>query len=674
MARTSTRTSARSIDARLLNARSASAKHAWQEAFDGFTSVDLERQLGGVDLESLAEAAFFSANIDVRERALERAVKAHAAGGDKTRAAAVALEIAIILLLQGRTSIASAWIQRSARLLEGEAEGYAHGYLALARSLAAQNGGRLDEALSLAEEAVRIGASSTEADLQAISLIALGGLKLGAGATADGLALLEEAAASAVNDELTPYLTGMTYCSMIAACRDLNDYQRASEWTEVTERWCERTSVAGFPGVCRVHRAEIVALNGDWPRAASELKQATEELARYRAVPPMADGLYAIGEIRLRMGDLDGAEEALREANANGHTPQPALALIRLARGDARAAAKSIDAALAETADVWARARLLPAQVEIALAAGHLATAREAAQELATILPTHETPAARAKAADAAGRVRLADGEPADAVRDLRAAIASWREVGAPYEIVRDRLLLATALRATDDDDAADLELATARGEFERLGARLDLATADAAIQAAAERRAAVTQARKTFVFTDIVASTALAELLGDEAWEQLLRWHDETLRSIFARVGGEVVNSTGDGFFVVFDEAKAAVDAAVGIQRALADHRRTSGAAITVRIGLHTADASRRGNDYSGMGVHVAARVAAMAGGGEVLATESTLAESGFMDHAPLREASLRGVSAPVRVATIGWSPGVGPRTVNPPAGSAAG
>ncbi len=657
MTKAPARGQAPTLEDRLRDARVASQRHAWQEAFVGFSAADALEPLGGADLEALAEAAFFTANIDDRERALERAVKAHAAESNRTRAAGVALGIAIDLLFQGRTSIASAWIQRAGRLLEGEAEGYAHGYLALARGLVARNAGRLDEALRLAEEAVQIGSSSTDPDLQAIALISLGGLKLGAGATADGLALIEEATASAVNDELTPYLTGVTYCAMISACRDLNDVQRASEWTEATERWCSRSSVPGFPGVCRVHRAEIVALNGDWPRAASELRQATEELARYRSVPPMADGLYAIGEIRLRMGDLEGAEEALRDANANGHTPQPALALVRLARGDARAAAKSIDAAVADTADVWAKARLLPAQVEIALAVGHLAIARAAAQALAEILQTHDAPAARAKAADASGRVRLADGDAADAIHELRGAIASWREVGAPYEIARDRLAIAAACQAIGDDDAADLELVTARAEFERLGARLDLALADAAIQAAADRRAASTPTRKTFVFTDIVGSTALAELLGDEAWEQLLRWHDETLRSIFSRGGGDVVNSTGDGFFVVFDEASAAVAAAIRIQRALADHRRTSGAAIAVRIGLHTADAKRRGQDYSGMGVHVAARVAALAGGGEILATESTLAEADLGEHGELRETSLRGVSAPVRVAALAWS-----------------
>ena len=645
------------IDQRLVTARAASQRHAWQDAFDAFTATDGDSPLGGADLEALAEAAFFTANIDTRERSLERAVKAHTAEGDRARAGAVALGISIDLLLQGRTSIASAWIQRATRLIEGEPEGYAHGYLALARGMAAQHAGRFDEALSLAEEAVRIGMSATNPDLHAIALISLGRIKLGAGSAADGLAFIEEATASAVNDELTPYLTGVTYCAMISACRDLNDVQRASEWTEATERWCDRTSVPGFPGVCRVHRAEIVALNGDWPRAASELEQATVELAKYRSVPPMADGLYAIGDIRLRMGDLDGAEAVLREANANGHTPQPALAMIRLARGDARAAAKSIDTEVDETADLWARARLLPAQVEIALAAGHLSKARAAAQSLGEILRTHDTPAARAKAADASARVRLADGEPAEAIRELRTAIASWREVGAPYEVARDRVVMAAALQAIGDHDAADLELATARAEFERLGARLDLAATEAMIQAAADRRAPTTQARKTFVFTDIVGSTVLAETLGDEAWEQLLRWHDATLPAIFARVGGEVVNSTGDGFFVVFDEPSAAVEAAITVQRALAEHRRESGAGIAVRIGLHTASASRRGADYSGMGVHVAARVAALAGANEILATQATLAETDANADESFQDVTLRGVSAPVKVGTIAWT-----------------
>ncbi len=182
--------------------------------------------------------------------------------------------------------------------------------------------------------------------------------------------------------------------------------------------------------------------------------------------------------------------------------------------------------------------------------------------------------------------------------------------------------MLAAALRALDDDDAADLELRAARDEFERLGAPIDLAAAESSIRAATERGEAASQVRMTFMFTDIVGSTNLAEAMGDQAWERVLKWHDDTLRALIAKGGGEVVNPTGDGFFVAFDSARRAIDCARGIQVALAEHRRTEAFVPAVRIGLHTAEANQRAADYSGVGVHLAARVAALAGGGEIVAT----------------------------------------------------
>jgi class 3 adenylate cyclase len=158
-------------------------------------------------------------------------------------------------------------------------------------------------------------------------------------------------------------------------------------------------------------------------------------------------------------------------------------------------------------------------------------------------------------------------------------------------------------------------------------------------------------------MFTDIVGSTNLAELLGNEAWERLLRWHDDSLRAHIAKSGGEVVNSTGDGFFAAFDSARQGIACAVEIQNALAEHRRTSGFALSVRIGLHSAEANRRGDDYSGVGVHLAARVAAAAGGGEILASADTLSEADDVVTSARREAVLKGVTAPVSVASVTWT-----------------
>ena len=214
---------------------------------------------------------------------------------------------------------------------------------------------------------------------------------------------------------------------------------------------------------------------------------------------------------------------------------------------------------------------------------------------------------------------------------------------------------MAAAHEALEDHAAVDLELATARSEFERLGAPLDLAAADGAVAAFAQRRAGPSQrARPSCSPTSSVRRRSRS--YWATSLEQLLRWHDETLRRILAAGGGDVVNSTGDGFFAAFDDAPAAFTAAAEIQRTLAEHRRASGAAISVRIGLHTADASRRGNDYSGVGVNLAARVAAVAGGGEILGTQAALAEAGRpMDGT--RAVELRGISVPVSVAPVAWS-----------------
>jgi class 3 adenylate cyclase len=159
----------------------------------------------------------------------------------------------------------------------------------------------------------------------------------------------------------------------------------------------------------------------------------------------------------------------------------------------------------------------------------------------------------------------------------------------------------------------------------------------------------------KTFMFTDIVGSTNLVEVLGDEAWETLLRWHDSTLREIFVAHQGEEITATGDGFFVGFDSPDTAVAAAVAIQRRLAEHRTKHGFAPQVRIGLHASNATQIGTNFSGKGVHEAARIAALAGPSEILASVGTVADSGVQTSAP-RSVTLKGLSGPMEIQAVEW------------------
>jgi class 3 adenylate cyclase len=630
--------------------------HRWREAFDLLTKVDREERLAAADLEALAQAAWFTAQPDLAVEARERAFKAYFADGNRARAAKITFELSREYVSKQKFSIASAWAARGERLLEGEPGGFAHGYQALSKSLTAEHAGDVETAIKHAGQAVEIGTRFGDADLRAWGLLQQGRLLIGGGHTDEGFPLLEEATIAAVNGELNPFVAGVAYCSMIASCRDTTDYRRAGEWTEATHRWCERQSINGFPGICRVHRAEIVARQGALDRAEQELLQATTELAAYDATPPLADGFYALGEIRFRLGDLVGAEDALRRAHSLGRIPQPALALMRLSEGKITAAYGAIRSALAETGDRWARARMLPAQVEIAIAAGDSATARASAEELSEISAAYDSPALRASKHESRGRVLHAEGDSEGAIQELHGAIGHWRDVGAPYEVARDRAMLATALQQLGRDDEADLELRAARDEFRRLGVVRDEAAADDAIRATAARHTAPTLAHKTFMFTDIVASTNLAEAMGDEAWEHLLRWHDDALRAVFVDHGGEVVNPTGDGFFVAFDSAAAAIACATAVQRALAEQRRTHGFAPAVRVGLHSAVATRRGSDYSGKDVHVAARIAALARGGEILASAATAALAEPYRMTNPRTVSLKGVSGEVEVVSVAW------------------
>jgi class 3 adenylate cyclase len=160
----------------------------------------------------------------------------------------------------------------------------------------------------------------------------------------------------------------------------------------------------------------------------------------------------------------------------------------------------------------------------------------------------------------------------------------------------------------------------------------------------------------KTFMFTDIVRSTALAEALGDDAWADLLRWHDETLRGLFAAHHGEEVVATGDGFFVGFDSPEAALGCAVAIQRRLTEQRQKQGFAPQVRIGVHASEAAQVGRNFRGKGVHEAARIAGLAEGGEIVASAATVGTGSAYRVSEARAVSLKGISEQIEVVSIEW------------------
>jgi class 3 adenylate cyclase len=632
--------------------REAFERRSWRDAYELLKEAD-DGRLTGADLEALAKSAWWIGKSAESISAFERSYGAFVEAGERAQAAFIALTIRREYLVKLSASVAQAWLRRAEQLLEGEPESVAHGYLAIAHGEMAFGRGELDHALSHFDRAVEIAAGLDDRDLQTWAAMRRAQSLATSGRLDEAWVIMEDAAAAAVGGELGAHTTGVVFCNVMAACREAADYRRGSEWAEVSKSWCERQDIAGFPGVCRVHRAEFMRLTGAWAEAEAEVRRATEELFDF--APAVAGAAFhELGEVRLRMGDLDAADEAFGQARELGDDGQPGRALLLLARGSADAAAASIRNALDEVEwDKLARARLLPAQADIAKSRADAATAGAAAAELKEIAEEFGTAAIRAVAAHTAGVAALLRKEPGEAAQRFREARKLWREIEAPYEGALETVALAEAL-AGGDPEAAKLELETARSTFRRLGAGPDLARADALLTSL-ERPAAAREVR-TFMFTDIVGSTALVEAIGDEAWHDLLHWHDQALRRCIAENAGEEVHHTGDGFFAAFSDARAAIACAGAIQRKLAEHRRDHGFAPRVRIGLHAAEATRKGDDYEGAGVHAAARIGALAEGGEVLVSAETIEGLDGLAVGEAREVSLKGFAQPVRVVALDW------------------
>ena len=651
-------------------AREALVRRAWDEARDLFHEAEKAERLSPADLEQLAEAGWWSGHPDERDDAFERAYAAYLEAGDRLQAARLALRLAEFAFQRLAVPVAGGWMGRAERLLKDEPQSVVHGLLACLMAFRLIMMGDLEQGLRLADEALELARLYGDRDVEALSLNLKGRALVKQGEVTKGLALIDESTVAAMGGELHPWTTANVYCSTIDACRDLSDWQRAVEWTEEADREMRRQRIGGYPGVCRVHRAEIMRLRGTWPEAEQEAREACAELERFRLLVPAGWGYYEVGEVRLRMGDFAAAEEAFQRAYEFGRDPEPGLALLRLAQGDGAAAASSIRRALSvaegpgpRTGDSprepLGRGHLLPAQVEIALAGGDQETANAAASELEATADHFGSTALQAAAATARGSVLLAQGYASGGIDSLERGRRLWQAVGAPYEGAQVGARLAEAYRAAGDETASIQVLEAARSTFERLKALPDLQRVDALFEryGAGQAASGVRQV-KTFMFTDMVSSTDLIEAIGDEAWGELIRWHDATLRSLFARHGGEEVSHAGDGFFVAFEEARSAVESAVAIQRSLTTHRKRHGFAPWVRIGLHTAEATRSGVNYGGKGVHEAARVGALADRDEILVTQETLEAAGsvpFSVSEP-RSVTLKGIKDQVEVASIGW------------------
>jgi DNA-binding CsgD family transcriptional regulator len=466
----------------LESARDHCDKRQWSDAFADLARVDAADPLGPDDLERLAMAAYLIGRHSDATAAWARAHRGHVGASDPERAIRCAYWLWFAHLNRGEMAQASGWLTRAHQMLDDcGPDCVERGYLRVPEAVMAMFGGEPATAQLAFAEVIDIADRFDDADLKVFGRLGRGQCLVYLGEAGAGLALLDEVMVSVTTGDVSPAIAGFAYCAVIDACRDLFDIRRAQEWTVALTRWCEtQPDLVPYRGQCLVHRAELMQLHGAWTDAIAEAELAEAWLSKPPPEPSVGAASYQRAELHRLRGDVAEAETAYREASKWGQTVQPGLALLRLAESQIDAAAASIRIALDEATDPPSRAKVLPAYVEIMLAADDAAAARIAADDIDVLACALDAPFLAAMSAHANGAVLLAESEPRAALASLRRAWRLWRDIDAPYEAARARLLLGHAYAMLGDDDSANMELDAARWAFQQLGAQPDLARLDA--------------------------------------------------------------------------------------------------------------------------------------------------------------------------------------------------
>ena len=512
-------------------------QRAWVEAYESLARADRETTLSPDDLELLATVAYMVGRDEEQLNALQRAHQCYLDRGEDLPAVRCAFWVGVHLMLRGEVARTGGWFARVQRVLDHEERDCVEkGYLLIARVLQHQAVGDWEAASAAAAAAAEIAARFGDPDLLAIALMDEGRYLIRQERVQEGLGKLDEAMVAALAGELSPIVAGLVYCSLIDSCQEAQEPRRASEWTAAMTRWCDQQpSIAPFTGTCLVHRAELMQLSGDWGAALEEARLAGKRFALQSNEAAGGQASYRQAEILRLQGDLPAAELAYRAASRLGFEPQPGLALLLLAQGRIKPAAAAIEQVMAGTTEPVERARLLPACVEIMLAAGEREQARRACSELEATAAGFGSAMLGALAGHARGAVALAEDDARGALVAVRRAWKVWQELEAPYEAARARVLAAQACRTLGDGETATLELDAARAGFEQLGAARDVAWVDSIAAPEVPEDAGGLTAREHQVLRMLAAGQSNKSIAAELVLSK--RTVDRHVSNIFAKI-----------------------------------------------------------------------------------------------------------------------------------------
>lgn len=458
--------------------REAFTARRWSEAVRLLLEAEESTPLAVDDYWALTTARFLTTPDQVGAEIMAGASQVLAERGDAPGAARAAYWAGATLLRLGEFATGSGWNARGQRLLDdaGIDDCVERGYLLVAPVFSALHAGEFENLFTLVGEISAIARRFGDAGLLTLIRQVEGRTRLLQSDVNGGMAILDEVMVTAATTDMSALFVGLIFCFAIRTAHEFHDFGRAREWTAAAERWClTQPDLDMYRGECQVYRAHALQVGGDWQSASEQVAAACRAFLRPPAHPAAGFALYEQGELHRLAGRYSAAEEAFVQAASHGYPPQPGLALLRLDQGRIDAANASIRRTLAETHEQLARADILPAFVDIVLAAGDLEAAQGAAAELARIGTQFHSEYLQAQAAHAEGAVLLASRRADEALKTLRRATATWQRLSAAYHAARTRLLIGQACRELGDEDAARLEIEGARQVFATLRAEPDV-------------------------------------------------------------------------------------------------------------------------------------------------------------------------------------------------------
>ena len=454
------------IDA-LKRGREAFRKQVWGNAFACLSTADLEEPLEAEDLERLAITAYMVGKDDASTDAWTRAHHYYQRHQNPPAAARCAFWHACGLFFKGDMAPAMGWVARGQRVLEtAEEDCPERGWLLFLSALPIMFQGDPETAYSSFVLAGEIAERFNDSDVLTLSRLGRGQSLIMQQRTAEGVALLDELMVAVVSGEVSPLVAGVAYCAVIDLCQSVFDLRRAREWTAALSRWCDsQPDLVPYRGNCLIHRCEIFQLQGAWSDALNAAQDALANGSRgprpgTRSDRPTTNWERSSGcAASSRRPSMPIVGPTAQDDNRSraGHCSGSPSTSPRLRR-------RRSGARLTQTQEPMSRSRLLPAYVEIMLAADDVTAARKAADELSGDRSSNSTRRyLHAVGASSAGAILLAEGDARAALSRFREAFVAWRELDAPHYAARVRVLIGLACRALGDDGGAEMEFDAAR-------------------------------------------------------------------------------------------------------------------------------------------------------------------------------------------------------------------